>query len=192
MTNIDKPDTGKLDTGSSLDEKVGHAVKGARTQSGMTLMELSSKANVSAAMISKIERGQVSASLSTLNALSQAMGVPVINLFAETVERSDYSFVKAGDGVTVQRVGNAFGHTYRMIGRVNPALFDVEPYLITFEQPMGGQPIYQHSGIEFIHVLEGSIQYRCGTWGLFDLRNTVTAWPGSVENTKSCYFGRDC
>ncbi len=152
----------KLKAESSLDLKVGHAVKDARAYSGMTLMTLAKKSGVSAAMISKIERGQVSASLSTLNALAEALGVPIINLFAETVHRSEYSLVKAGQGVAVRRAGNTFNHTYRMIGRISPAQFDFEPYIITLERPMGGEPIYHHAGVEFIHILEGSVDYRCG------------------------------
>lgn len=147
---------------ASLDLKVGLAVKDARSASGMTLMTLATKSGVSAAMISKIERGQVSASLSTLNALAEALGLPIINLFAETVHRSEYSLVKAGQGVAVHRVGNTFNHTYRMIGRINPAQFDFEPYIITLERPMGGEPVYHHAGLEFIHILEGSLKYRCG------------------------------
>lgn len=154
--------TKKAESESSLDEKVGHAVKDARAHSGMTLMTLAKKSGVSAAMISKIERGQVSASLSTLHALSTALDVPIINLFAETVQRSEYSLVKAGQGVAVRRAGNTFNHTYRMIGRISPAQFEFEPYIITLEQPMGGEPIYHHAGIEFIHILEGSVEYRCG------------------------------
>jgi uncharacterized cupin superfamily protein len=31
-----------------------------------------------------------------------------------------------------------------------------------FEQPLNPRPFYQHNGIEFIHVVEGSMDYRCG------------------------------
>ena len=88
--------SGNCDEKRGLDALVGLSVKNERAVAGLTLAELSAKSGVSTPMISKIERGQVSASLSTLNALAQAIGVPIINFFAETVEMGEVSFVRAG------------------------------------------------------------------------------------------------
>jgi transcriptional regulator with XRE-family HTH domain len=70
-----------------LNKKVGEAVRQLRSSRNLTLAEFSEKSGVSTAMISKIERGQVSASFSTPVALAQSIGVPIANLFATTVER---------------------------------------------------------------------------------------------------------
>jgi transcriptional regulator with XRE-family HTH domain len=148
---------------------VGEALKADRTLAGLTLAELSARSGVSTAMISKIERGQVSASLSTLSALADAVGVPLINFFAATAERTDVAFVRAGEGVTVRRAGGDHGHVFRAIGRVTADLVEVETFLVTMEaEAMGAPPLYQHPGVEMMHVLEGSIRYRCGA-ALFDL-----------------------
>lgn len=147
---------------SGLDAVVGRAVRAARGQSGLTLAELSARAGVSTPMISKIERGQVSASLSTLNALAAAMAVPIINFFAETVEIHEASLVRAGEGVTVRRVGTTYGHSYAQLGRVATDNQDLESYLITLEAPVAGTPIFQHSGIELMHMTEGAMSYRVG------------------------------
>ncbi|MBE1285209.1 MAG: helix-turn-helix domain-containing protein [Rhodobacteraceae bacterium] len=155
-TLTEKPDS------QPLDQIIGAAVKSERIHAGMTLAQLSSKASVSTAMISKIERGQVSASLSTLGALAQAIGVPLINFFAGTVERADVSFVAAGEGVTVQRQGSAFGQTYKMIGRADADHVKMESFTVTLEQPLGNRPVYQHRGAEFIHMVSGEMTYRCG------------------------------
>jgi transcriptional regulator with XRE-family HTH domain len=152
----------KAQSSHSLDQLVGAAVKSDRKLAGLTLAELSAKSGVSTAMISKIERGQVSASLSTLNALSRAIGVPIINFFAETVERKEVSFVKAGEGVRVRRRGSTYGHTYKMIGRVTTDRVEFETFMITLEAPVIGQPMFQHAGIEFIHMVAGTMTYRCG------------------------------
>lgn len=146
----------------SLDQIVGSAVKSDRMLAGLTLAELSKKASVSTAMISKIERGQVSASLTTLGALAEAIGVPLINFFAGTVEKTDVSFVPAGEGVQVQRQGSAFGHSYKLIGRADADHVGFESFTVTLEQPLNNRPLYQHRGIEFIHVLDGCMVYRCG------------------------------
>ena len=36
----------------------------------------------------------------------------------------------------------------------------VEPYLITLTEESDVFPIFQHSGLEFIHMLEGEVVYR--------------------------------
>jgi transcriptional regulator with XRE-family HTH domain len=146
----------------SLDQLVGTAVKNDRNLAGMTLAELSRKSSVSTAMISKIERGQVSASLSTLNALAKAIGVPIINFFSNTVKFADVSYVAAGEGVNVRRMGSSFGHDYKLIGRAASKHIGFESFMVTLEQPLNPRPFYQHNGIEFIHVVEGSMSYRCG------------------------------
>lgn len=141
---------------------VGHAVKHDRMLAGLTLAELSQKSSVSTAMISKIERGRVSASLSTLGALAKAIGVPIINFFADTVELTDVSFVSAGQGVSVRRMGSSFGHSYKQIGRAQSNHVGFESFMVTLEQPLDARPIYQHRGVEFIHLVAGSMTYRCG------------------------------
>ncbi len=145
-----------------LDQVVGAAVKSHRMLANLTLSELSAQSGVSTAMISKIERGQVSASLATLEALAQGIGVPLINFFAGTVERSDVSFVAAGEGVTVQRLGSGFGHSYKLIGRAEGTHVSFESFSVTLEGPLAPRPLYQHQGIEFIHVTDGEMVYRCG------------------------------
>ncbi|MFC2967296.1 helix-turn-helix domain-containing protein [Acidimangrovimonas pyrenivorans] len=145
-----------------LDLLVGLAVRNERSIAGMTLSELSAKSGVSSPMISKIERGHVSASLSTLNALAGAIGVPIINFFAETVEIGEVAFVRAGEGVTVRRAGSTYGHVYRQLGRVSTGHLDFETYLITLDRPVAGTPFFQHSGVELLHLLEGSLSYRIG------------------------------
>lgn len=145
-----------------LDQLVGAAVKNDRTLAGLTLAGLSTKSSVSTAMISKIERGQVSASLTTLNALANAIGVPIINFFANTVEFADVSFVASGEGISVRRMGSSFGHNYKMIGRAASKHIGFESFMVTLEKPLNPRPFYQHRGIEFIHMIEGSMTYRCG------------------------------
>ena len=149
-------------SGGRLEQSIGQEVKLARTASGMTLKSLTARSGVSVAMISKIERGQVSASVSTLNAIARAAGVPVANLFASTVEKSDVAFVPGGQGVSYQRAGSTYNHSYRMIGRVEVERVVFESFLITLEEPVSGEPLFQHGGAEFIHVLGGSMTYRVG------------------------------
>ncbi|MCR8550546.1 XRE family transcriptional regulator [Salipiger sp. P9] len=153
----------------SLDVLVGLAVRSHRNQAGLTLSELSERSGVSTPMISKIERGQVSASLSTLNALASAVGVPIINFFAATVEIGEVSLVRAGEGISVRRAGSTYGHNYKQIGRIEIEGQSFESYLITLENEVTGTPIFLHPGVELMHFIEGALSYRVGA-EIYDLK----------------------
>ena len=56
---------------------VAQAIKNRREQLGLTLRALASKSGVSSSMISDVERGTKSPTISTLSALAQALGVPI-------------------------------------------------------------------------------------------------------------------
>jgi len=178
-----------------LDRLVGLAVKAERSQVGMTLAELSARSGVSAPMISKIERGQVSASLSTLNALARAVGVPIINFFSATVEVGEVSLVRAGQGTEVRRAGSTYGHSYKQLGQVESGGIDFQGYLITLDAPVNGTPIFQHSGIEFLHILDGGVTYRVGdtTYDLAEgdtltFEATAPHGPVHIEKAKSVFL----
>lgn len=146
----------------ALEAAVGQALKQIRTSERLTLTELAQASGVSATMISKIERGQVSASLSTLQALASTIGVPIANFFASTVERKEISYVPAGNGIEVRRAGSTYGHRYRQIGSASSSGAKVESFLITLTEQAVGQPVFMHPGLEFIHMLEGQMNYRIG------------------------------
>jgi len=147
----------------SLYVAVGQAVKAARARVGMTLAQLSQASGVSPAMISKIERGDVSASLASLNALAGAMDVPVINLFAASAGQSEVSFVQAGQGVAVRRSGSTYGHEYQLIGRSLSDGIEVEAYMITLTDQNANIPLFHQPGcVEFIQMISGEMTYHCG------------------------------
>ena len=73
--------------GMSISSAVGRAIRELRDQRRMTARDLSSQSGVSAAMISRIESGQVSPSLQTLEALAGSFAVPVVSLFRSEERR---------------------------------------------------------------------------------------------------------
>jgi DNA-binding XRE family transcriptional regulator len=64
-----------------LEVAIGREVRAFRQQLDMTVMELAKAAGLSTGMLSKIENGGISPSLSTLQALSRALHVPVTAFF---------------------------------------------------------------------------------------------------------------
>jgi mannose-6-phosphate isomerase-like protein (cupin superfamily) len=113
-------------------------------------------------MLSKIENGSISPSLGTLNALAKALNVPLRQLFAETDERRDCSFVSAGAGVRIERRGTKAGHLYDLLGHSLGGAIGVEPYLITLAEDAVPYTHFRHAGIEFLYMLSGKVWYRHG------------------------------
>lgn len=114
-------------------------------------------------MLSKIENGAISASLSTLQAISGVLQVPLSSLFASFEERQDCSYVPSGQGLTIERRGTKVGHVYQLLGHVLRGDVAVEPYLITLRENAAPHTSFRHSGVEFIFMLEGRIHYRHGS-----------------------------
>ncbi|MCZ6590804.1 MAG: XRE family transcriptional regulator, partial [Alphaproteobacteria bacterium] len=156
---------------NALEKAIGRQVKRYRRQLGLTITDMCNRTGLSAGMVSKIENGNTSPSLATLRSLATALNVPVTSLFREFEEQRDATFVKAGQGLAIERHGTRAGHQYQLLGHSVHSDVSVEPYLITLEKDSEVFPIFQHAGVEFIYILQGSMVYR-------HLNETYTLNPG--------------
>lgn len=145
---------------NELEQAIGRQVRRYRKQLGLTVAQLAERAALSSGMLSKIENGNISPSLATLRALSVALNVPVTALFRQFEEQRDATFVRAGQGLPIERRGTRAGHQYQLLGHSIHSDVSVEPYLITLREDSEVFPIFQHSGVEFIYMLEGLVVYR--------------------------------
>jgi len=145
---------------SALEVAIGREVRSFRKKLDITVAELAGAAGLSAGMLSKIENGQTSPSLATLRALARALHVPVTALFRRYEEQRDAMFVKAGQGLAIERRGTRAGHQYQLLGHTTGKRLAVEPYLITLTAESDVFPLFQHAGMEFIYMLEGEVLYR--------------------------------
>jgi transcriptional regulator with XRE-family HTH domain len=152
--------TGKRN--ANLEVAIGREVRAFRRKLDMTVAELARQAALSAGMLSKIENGMTSPSLDTLKALSHALHVPVTAFFRKYEEERDATFVKAGQGLNIERRGTRAGHQYQLLGHSVRRPLAVEPYMITLTADSDVFPVFQHEGIEFIYMLEGEVGYRHG------------------------------
>jgi transcriptional regulator with XRE-family HTH domain len=145
-----------------LEVAIGREVRAFRNKLGITVADLAAATGLSLGMLSKIENGVTSPSLTTLQTLSRALGVPVTAFFRRFEERREAVFVKAGEGLLIERRGTRAGHQYRLLGHNtgNAGRVEVEPYFITLTEESDVFPLFQHSGLEFIYVLEGEVIYR--------------------------------
>jgi transcriptional regulator with XRE-family HTH domain len=147
----------------TLERELGSQIRAIRKKQDLSVSTLAVSAGISPGMLSKIENGQISASLTTLQSLANALSTPISLLFSSVEERQDSSLVKAGEGVVIERRGTKSGHVYRLLGHVLRGDVVVEPYLITLNE--GAQPYasFRHAGVEFLFMLEGEVSYRHGS-----------------------------
>jgi transcriptional regulator with XRE-family HTH domain len=74
-------------------------VRQLRRKQDLSVADLSAAAGLSTGMLSKIENGQISPSLTSVHSLAQALNVPISALFALAEDRQDCAYVAAGQGV---------------------------------------------------------------------------------------------
>lgn len=147
-----------------LEVAIGRQVRQLRRHQRMTGTDLAALAGLSVGSLSKIENGHISPSLSTLQALADALRVPFVQLFTGFAEARGAMHVKAGKGDPIDRAGTRAGHQYNLLGHIgsNASGVVVEPYLITLTDESERFPTFQHRGIEYIYMLEGQVDYRHG------------------------------
>ena len=125
---------------SSIDRAIGSALKDLRIGNGYSARKLAELSGVSGAMISRIESGQVSPSISTLSALAAALQVPLVSLFRETTSNySDFTFVKNGEGLKSNRIVDQ--HTHEFVSLAIHTRRDLQFWVsYSHSQTSGSQP----------------------------------------------------
>lgn len=148
---------------SAIDVEVGRAVHRLRQERTMTTGDLAARAGISTAMISRIENGLVSPSLSTLQALSDAMSVSVMALFSNSGNSADVHHVRAGGGLPSRRLTPGHVHDYILLGKHTGPGGRFESAHIRISRTQSDTlPTYQHEGHAFIYVISGEAIYGCG------------------------------
>ncbi len=134
-----------------------------RQQLGMSGSQLADASGLSKGMLSKLENGQVSPSLSSLVRLSAALQVPVTAFFRGLDEERDVLHVKAGQGMDISHRGSRAGHRYQLLGSMRGPNKRMEPVLVTLLERTEVFPLYQHPGTELLYVLSGVVDYAVGS-----------------------------
>lgn len=148
----------------NIDTDVGRALLRLRQERAQTLNQLSERSGVSPAMISRIENGNVSPSLNTLQALASAMAVSVMSLFSRSDDFADIHHVRKGEGLASRRISRDHAHDYEMLGRhMDPSGSFQSARIRLSSDHKSVLPKYQHEGYVFVYVVEGKATYSCGS-----------------------------
>jgi transcriptional regulator with XRE-family HTH domain len=136
---------------------VGIRLRSFRERQNWSLRELAERCGLSINAISRIERGENSPTVSSLQRLASALSIPITEFFEAATYKTTI-FVPSGlgrstqeDGYWVQHLGAGL-HNQKM-----------EPILMVISEgsESGARPIH-HPGEEFVYCLSGELEYRVG------------------------------
>ncbi len=160
--NLDAAATESSLTTDEVCRVVGSRVRELRLALNMTMSTFAASADISLGMLSKIEHGQSAPSLSTLVRLAATAQVPVTALFRGLDEEHDLVIVRAGERHEIHHEGSGPGRLYQDLGTLRGPNRVIEPMITTITERGGVFPLYQHRGVEFLHMLSGSLDYGYG------------------------------
>ncbi len=129
---------------------IGPRLRRLRRQRGLSLAAVARAVEISVSFLSALERGQMSASVSTLRKLARFYNLNVLAFFnpSETnphlVRPPERKILEAGPGVRMELLG--WGNTA------------MEPHLFRIASRAGSGESYRHDGEEFLYILRGQLQ----------------------------------
>lgn len=134
---------------------VGRHLKELRGERGLSLRALAALCDLSPNTISLIERGETSPSVSTLQRLATALGVPITYFFTEPVEKMEVIVTPAGErarsgsgSVVLESIG---------YGLEQQAC---DPFVVTLKPgASSGKRLMMHAGHELVLCLRGELDY---------------------------------
>ena len=101
-----------------LEVAIGREVRAFRLRQEVTVTELANLTGLSIGMLSKIENGNTSPSLKTLQTLANALSVPLSAFLRRFEEHRAAVYTKNGEGVETERAGTRAGHQYNLLGHI--------------------------------------------------------------------------
>jgi transcriptional regulator with XRE-family HTH domain len=146
-----------------IEQRIGLSIRRLRAARRLTLQELANGADLSSAMLSRLENGQTSVSLDALERLCRALGVSLSSIFKDVEDPNGFAqLIKSADQMEVIRTGTKHGHSYRLLAYPEGPRKLFEPFVIDMKKDSEIYPRFQHDGTEFIYMIYGRLRYRFG------------------------------
>ena len=100
--------------------------------------------------------------LSPRTRLAHAARVPITAFFRGLDEEHDVVIGRADERMEILHEGTRDGHVYEDLGSLRGKTRIIEPMMVTLESSDEVFPLFQHEGVEFLHMLEGAMDYGYG------------------------------
>ena len=148
---------------ADLARALGEQLRQARQRGGLTLSEVAARTELSAAFLSRLERGEANASIANLIRLSTTLGMPLAQLFGEAQVLPPATHVMTRRATaSTDWITSPNGYAWRRLGG------DLrQPLLDAFElefPPTRRRHIalVAHAGEEFLVILSGRVEFQLG------------------------------
>jgi transcriptional regulator with XRE-family HTH domain len=147
------------------DYGIGEKLRGLRLRKKMGLVELGRHTSLSAAMLSKVERGKLFPTLPTLFRMAMVFGVGLEYFFSDDRKRHALGIVRRaqrkrfperpdGRDISFYFESLDFTATERKLNAYYAEFQPLEP---------GKARLHHHAGVEFLSVLRGKLELHIGT-----------------------------
>ncbi|MBB6558530.1 transcriptional regulator with XRE-family HTH domain [Acidovorax soli] len=152
-------------------ETLSARVRAARHDKRMTLVQVAQAAGISAATVSRVERGQMSLTYEKLTALARALGIELSSLLAGSgatgsSSSAGPSLTRAGQGVSYR--SDAYLYTWLNADLARKRMTPTR--MVVYARTVQESPGYsRHAGEEFLFVLSGALQVHFETGEAIDV-----------------------
>ena len=151
-----------MSTITNTPKRLGRAVKARREELKLTLRALASQSGISSSMISDIERGEKSPTISTLSILARALGTP-LSVLVDRPEPTTRHIQVVRGSKRRSRIDSTTGARRESFG---PAIAGSKVQFMSYAVPphttAGPFPAHAVGTIEHIHVAAGSLRVAVG------------------------------
>jgi transcriptional regulator with XRE-family HTH domain len=144
---------------------LGEKLRTLRLRKSMGLVELGKHTGLSAAMLSKLERGKLFPTLPTLLRIAMVFGVGLEYFFADERKRHVVSIVRKKERLKFPESSGAGGGAYTFESldfkasdrKMSGFYAEFEPVALEKVRP------HQHPGVELLYLITGSLQLTIGS-----------------------------
>jgi transcriptional regulator with XRE-family HTH domain len=143
-----------METPLKIDRFLGLQIRKKRVQRGITLTKAAKEMNISPSLLSQIEMGKVSPSISTLRTIADYLGTYIGVLLGERINKENAVIVRKGNESRSIIWGK--GVKLHILSPSNSNLeFMYDEYEVNSST---GDKLYRHEGEECAFVLEGKLE----------------------------------
>jgi transcriptional regulator with XRE-family HTH domain len=144
---------------------IGEKLRSLRLRKSMGLVELGKHTNLSAALLSKLERGKLFPTLPTLLRIAMVFGVGLDYFFTDERKRRVVGVVRKDERVRFpERPGAQDVPYYFECLDYRATERKLSAFLADFQEVSAEKlKPHQHAGVEFLYVLKGSLALKIGS-----------------------------
>jgi transcriptional regulator with XRE-family HTH domain len=137
------------------DVNVGRHLRELRIERGISIRALAEQSGLNVNTLSLIENGKTSPSVSTLQQVAAALGVPIAAFFEMKKPPQMIVFQQSGERPTAAFAYGTLADLGAGFSRQG-----IEPFLVILEpKAHSGKAPIVHTGVEFVYCLEGRLEY---------------------------------